>query len=155
MLLNTLIAGVNDESVQRKLISKAKELTVDKALDIIRAYESTKSQMKDIMDSTEVACWVRKSHSRGMKQRHWWSGQGAGQQYKSQINFNTLRKLLCLNPVFIGVVSNHTHVMANVEPLRQCVIFVIKCLLVKKYRVRHLNVGKQLGVGWASPKMIK
>ena len=56
MLLDTLIAGVNDESVHRKLISKAEELTVDKALDIIRAYESTKSQMKDIMDSTEVAC---------------------------------------------------------------------------------------------------
>ena len=37
MLLDTLIADVNDESVQRKLISKAKELTVDKALDIIRA----------------------------------------------------------------------------------------------------------------------
>lgn len=42
MLLNTIISGVRDESVQSKLISKDDPLTVDKAMDIIRSYESTK-----------------------------------------------------------------------------------------------------------------
>ena len=81
MLLDTLIAGVNDESVQRKLISKDKELTVDKALDIRRAYESTKSQMNDIMDSQKVHA-VQKSRGHGVKQR--WSGQATGEQHKPQ-----------------------------------------------------------------------
>ena len=83
MLLDTLIAGVNDESVQRKLISKDKELTVDKALDIIRAYESTKSQMNDIMDSQKVHAG-QKSRGRGVKQR--WSGQATGEQHKPQFD---------------------------------------------------------------------
>ena len=54
MLLDTLISGVNSETVQRKLIGKDESLTVDKALDIIRTFESTQSQMSDIQDTRKV-----------------------------------------------------------------------------------------------------
>lgn len=65
MLLDTLIAGVHDESVQRKLISKDETLTLDKALDIIRSYESTKSQMSDISETRQVHAIQRKGRGRG------------------------------------------------------------------------------------------
>lgn len=47
-LLDTLIAGVNMEEIQRKLISKDKTLTLDQALTIVRGFEATRSQMADI-----------------------------------------------------------------------------------------------------------
>ena len=60
MLLDTIIAGVYHESVQRKLVSKDDTLTVDTALDIIRAYENTTSQMNDIQGATRKVHAVNK-----------------------------------------------------------------------------------------------
>ena len=49
-LLDTLIAGVRSESIQRKLISKEKDLTLDSALKLVRAIEATQKQMTHISD---------------------------------------------------------------------------------------------------------
>ena len=53
-LLDTLIAGVHDESLQRKLIGKDDTLTLDRALDIIRSFESTRSRIADIQETKRV-----------------------------------------------------------------------------------------------------
>ena len=47
-LLDTLIAGVHMEEVQRKLILKDNTLTLDQALTIVRGFEATRNQMADI-----------------------------------------------------------------------------------------------------------
>ena len=57
ILPETIIAGVYHESVQRKLVSKDDTLTVDTALDIIRAYENTTGQMIGIQGA------IRKVHT--------------------------------------------------------------------------------------------
>ena len=40
-LMYTLIASLYSDSIQRKLIAKNKETTLDQAVAIVRAYEST------------------------------------------------------------------------------------------------------------------
>jgi len=61
ILLDTIIASVYNDTVQRKLVSKDDTLTVDGALDIIRAYESTMSQMNDIQGAVKKVHSVRQT----------------------------------------------------------------------------------------------
>ena len=53
-LLDTMIAGVYNDTIKRKLISKEKDLTLDQALKIVRAHETTSTQMKTITDTRKV-----------------------------------------------------------------------------------------------------
>ncbi len=64
-LLDTLIAGVNNEGVQRKLISKDNTLTLDDAIRIVRGHEATTSQMSDIRGTLNVQAIQRKQQKTG------------------------------------------------------------------------------------------
>ncbi|XP_071941474.1 uncharacterized protein [Antedon mediterranea] len=50
-LLDCIIAGVHNETTRRKLIAKAKNMTVEQALTMIRAHECTTRQMNDIQEA--------------------------------------------------------------------------------------------------------
>lgn len=50
-LLDTLISGVNNEEIQRKLVAKDKTLTLDQAVTMVRSFEATRAQMSDIQDT--------------------------------------------------------------------------------------------------------
>ena len=64
ILLDTLIAGVKDETVQRKLIAKDATLTLDRAMDIIRAYEQTTAQMQDISEPARKMNEIRSKQNK-------------------------------------------------------------------------------------------
>ena len=53
-LMDTLIAGIHNNDIRRRLISKGKETTLDEALGIVRAYESTARQMDDIQQTRQI-----------------------------------------------------------------------------------------------------
>ena len=61
-LMDKLIAGMYSDHIRRKLIAQNKETTLDQALAIVRAYESTERHMGDIKDTKQIQS-VSKQHS--------------------------------------------------------------------------------------------
>ena len=60
--MDTLIAGLYSDRIRRKLIAQNKETTLDQALAIVRAYESTERHMGDIQHTKQMQS-VRKQHA--------------------------------------------------------------------------------------------
>ena len=61
-LMDTLIAGINNNDIRRRLISKGNATTLDEALGIVRAFESTARQMDDIQQTRQIQS-VNKQHA--------------------------------------------------------------------------------------------
>ena len=61
-LMDTLIAGLYNDSIRRKSVARNKETTLDQALAIVRAYEGTERQMDDIQDTRQMQ-YVSKQHA--------------------------------------------------------------------------------------------
>ena len=54
-ILDTIIAGINNENVRRKLVAKNNDFKLHDALKLVREYESTSKQMSEIKDTTTSA----------------------------------------------------------------------------------------------------
>ena len=54
MIRDRIVFGTNSRKIREKLINEGKELTLDKAIDIVRTYEMSQSQMKSMEAGDEA-----------------------------------------------------------------------------------------------------
>ena len=95
MLRDRLVVGVNDENVQKRLLSEPDDLTFERALELSLAIESASKQVQRIQGKAEVVDFVKKKESSTKKPAYQKPKQGqatSGKQCHSCGNTSHLRK---------------------------------------------------------------
>jgi len=59
MIRDRIVFGTNSRKIREKLINEGKDLTLDKAIDIVRTYEMSQSQIKSMEGGDEVVHSVK------------------------------------------------------------------------------------------------
>jgi len=74
MICDRIVLGTNSRKIREKLINEGKGLTLDRAVDIARTYETSQSQMKSMEAGDEAvhSSVNREQHARKDPPRFTW-----------------------------------------------------------------------------------